>query len=792
MNDVFGQARFPRPGRSRVAVTADAWSPDVEEAARKTRERHQEGLAGRERLAGAPFGVALLLAAAALALLLDDPRQLGLLEGLAFLAAFTVAARIEFQTGAGYAVPTQLVVVPMLFALPGWAVPVIVGLGYVLARSLETSRPALGPERVVGEFANAWYTVAPVLVLVLTDTERIALEHWPVYVAALAAQLLLDALTAALRAGLAFGAHPLELLRELRFAQRLDLVLAPLGLLAALAAEDAPFTWLLVLPLIALFAIFGQERTTLIDNQLELARAYRGTALLLGEVVESDDEYTGRHSRGVGALALDVADHLGLDDSLRRDIEFGGLLHDVGKIALPKEVINKPGALDADEWELMKTHTVEGQRMLQRIGGVLDEVGRIVRASHESWDGSGYPDGLAGERIPLPARIISCCDAFSAITTDRSYRRARSTEEAITELRKCAGTQFDPVVVQAVIDVLASRDPTLDTTPAGLSDRTLDRLAAELERTPTVVGPGGADRAVFGPQFRTLIDALDDGILVHDGTGRPQVCNPRAELVLGLRSGELENALGEGGGLTLLDEDCRPLDPDAHPWRVALATGAPCGPWTIGFDRHRGDVTWAVVSARPLRQRRAAPHAVVTSLTDVTARRRLERELRELVDRDPLTGLASRRRFEEDLARQVERSRRYGEHAMLLLLDLDGFKVVNDTHGQAAGDAVLAEVARTLRGCFRSSDVLGRIGGDEFAAILPHTSPMEGTDVVLKVAAALGAMRIEADGSEVGASASIGFATIDAATTDPASVLDRADRSMYDAKRARRGRRAAR
>ena len=126
-----------------------------------------------------------------------------------------------------------------------------------------------------------------------------------------------------------------------------------------------------------------------------------------------------------------VADQLGVDDETRRAAEFGALLHDVGKVAIPNEIINKPGPLDDDEWAIMKTHTVEGQRMLERVGGLLARVGVVVRASHERYDGGGYPDGLAGEAIPLAARIVSACDAYNAMTTDRSYRKALSLEVAV-------------------------------------------------------------------------------------------------------------------------------------------------------------------------------------------------------------------------------------------------------------------------------------------------------------------------------------------------------------------------
>src|SRR5439155_21437831 len=136
--------------------------------------------------------------------------------------------------------------------------------------------------------------------------------------------------------------------------------------------------------------------------------------------------------------------------------EFLALLHAVGKFKIPGEINNKPEKLDADVWALMQTHTIEGERLLSQVGGLLGHVGRIVRCCHEDWDGTGYPDGLVGEETPLVARIVRCCDAFSAMTTDRSYRKARPVNEAVAELRRCAGTDFDPAVVDALADIVSA------------------------------------------------------------------------------------------------------------------------------------------------------------------------------------------------------------------------------------------------------------------------------------------------------------------------------------------------
>ena len=131
-------------------------------------------------------------------------------------------------------------------------------------------------------------------------------------------------------------------------------------------------------------------------------------------------------------------------------------------MTIPKAIINKAGPLNDEEWAVIKTHTIEGQRILDEVGGLMCSIGTIVRSAHERWDGDGYPDGLAGEAIPIESRIIFCSDAFNAMTTDRSYRAARSQDAAIAELIENSGTQFDPAVVKALIQVVqpAGTEPT--------------------------------------------------------------------------------------------------------------------------------------------------------------------------------------------------------------------------------------------------------------------------------------------------------------------------------------------
>ncbi len=417
-------------------------------------ERQGRRAAFREALVETSFAVAFLVTAAALPIVFGAAApDAGL--AIALIVAWALVSRVEFDVGAGFTIPTQILFVPVLFLLdPAWA-PGIVAAGLMVARLKDVVRDRNPFRQLLVAVGNAWYAVGPALVLSLGNVDSPAWDQWPLYVLALASQFVGDTIIGAAREWLVLGVKPRLYLRMVGLLFLVDVLLTPVGFMAAVVAQDAPLAFLLVLPLAGLLRVFARERAARIDQAIELSAAYRGTAFLLGEVIVADDEYTGEHSYGVIALSLEIADELGLDEDDRRLVEFGALLHDVGKIAVPKSIVNKPGPLDDDEWEVMRQHTIAGQRMLDKVGGSMTDVGQIVRASHERWDGKGYPDGTAGEAVPLPARIVSVADTFHAITTTRPYRRAQTPEAAIKELRDCAGTQFDPEVVDALVRVLA-------------------------------------------------------------------------------------------------------------------------------------------------------------------------------------------------------------------------------------------------------------------------------------------------------------------------------------------------
>ena len=415
--------------------------------------RRPERLLAREQLADGAFALGFLVCAVALAWLAPADRHLDVGLAVALVAAYALVARAEFPAGAGFAVPTQVILVPMLLLLPTPTVPLLVALALIITTLIDALRGRVARDRALLSVADAWFALAPAAVLIVCGAQTPDWSDWPVYVGALVAMVALDSVVYVARVWACLGEDPRTVLGELKMAHRVDALLFPVGLLAAFAAVDQPYAVLLVVPLAGLFTIFAGERTARVEQAIELSGAYRGTALLLGDVIEADDAYTGQHTQDVVELTVAVADRLGVDHETRLAAEFGALLHDVGKVAIPNEIINKPGPLDDEEWAIMKTHTIEGQRMLETVGGMLSKVGVVVRASHERYDGGGYPDGLAGEQIPLAARIVSACDAFNAMTTDRSYRKAMSHEVAVAELRNNADTQFDPDVVETLVAV---------------------------------------------------------------------------------------------------------------------------------------------------------------------------------------------------------------------------------------------------------------------------------------------------------------------------------------------------
>jgi putative nucleotidyltransferase with HDIG domain len=204
----------------------------------------------------------------------------------------------------------------------------------------------------------------------------------------------------------------------------------------------------------AINANLEEANRELAESRDRVHRTHLATITALSRSMEAKDDYTGGHTERVAQIAVALAKRLGFAGEELEAIEVGAVLHDIGKIGIPERILQKRGPLDPAEWEQMRKHPVISEYILSAVD-LHPLVRQIVRSSHERIDGSGYPDGLVAEQIPLAARIVFVADAFDALTSDRPYRSARTTEQALQEIRAHAGSQFCPTVVGMLEEVLA-------------------------------------------------------------------------------------------------------------------------------------------------------------------------------------------------------------------------------------------------------------------------------------------------------------------------------------------------
>jgi len=427
--------------------------PEAQELVEAARARAEQGSAGRVARARASVALLVLAGVTAFAFLPSD-RSLSWTLLAMLVVGYALASRVQYEVGAGVAVATELLLIPMLFLLPAPLVPAAVAGAITLAQGPDLIRGRISVDSFFAAFGSAGFVFAPAVLMLALGEPDASPRHWALLPLILLAQFAGDLVWTSTCEWLALGMSPRRIAQPMLTVFVVDALLAPLALTVAFAAQHAHVAALFPLSGLLLIHRFARDRSAAITGSIELGHAYRGTAFLLGDVIEADDYETGTHSRAVAPLTIAVATTLGLGRRDLRIAELVALLHDVGKIRIPNEIIHKPGPLSPDERRIVERHTIDGEQMLGTVGGLLAEVGRLVRSCHERWDGTGYPDGLAGEDIPLISRIVYCCDALHAMTSDRPYREALTVAAALGELERCSGTQFDPEVVEAVVSVL--------------------------------------------------------------------------------------------------------------------------------------------------------------------------------------------------------------------------------------------------------------------------------------------------------------------------------------------------
>ena len=559
--------------------------------------------------------------------------------------------------------------------------------------------------------------------------------------------------------------------------------------------------------LVAALAGISEERN-------RAAEAYGAVVRSLAVALSARDGYTGEHSDTVRELSVAVGRAIGLDGTSLAEVEAGALLHDVGKIGIPDSILNKPGPLDEAEWQLMREHPIIGERILLPLPG-LGRVARAVRHEHERWDGSGYPDGIAGEAIPLASRIVLACDAFNALVSDRPYRSALPVSDAVAELERCAGTQFDPAVIDVLLGCIgadgtvaaAEADGDLsDLLAPPESDGDARRLERELHALITI-----ASAVAAVEELDDLVELAADEARVSVGADTLSVSRWEADtrvLRVIVNTGELAEweerrpadetyRLDHDDALRVLLVEGKSYttsrdDPDAFVAEAALLRDVgkhSCVAVPIMLGGSAWGELWAargeglpVFGSRDVRflETIAGQVAAAVGRTELYAR------MADLAFKDPLTGVGNRRALEEQLELCAREARESGGDVALLLADLDNLKDLNDALGHARGDEALAAVAAALTaeadGHLGAGRTVYRLGGDEFCLLFAGGSAEDAHAAGERVIATLARRRAPT------ISASFGIASVGLGAGRPADLLRAADHALYVAKRTGRNR----
>jgi len=460
---------------------------------KRTRQLRTRELSDRESLVWGLQAAAFLAVAIAIGLLLPWNRDTDLLSLTALVCLVTLFTCIEFEVGTGSATPAQLAFLPLLFLAPLPLVPLLVALGLLLEKLPCVLLGRIHVTRWLWALSDAWFAVGPVLVLAALAPGEPRLELAWVYALAFAAQVATGTASAVLGQTLT-GDTWRDSTRSVLAAQVVDALLTPAGLALAWATVALGPAGLLVLfPLGLVLAWISQLHNrywhaVAVDERRRWSRAVadqRRSQLAYRRVC--DVPFAGEHWRCVLELAPTVAAELGQSARFCRELAFVARVHDLGKRQLPLDILLAPRALGPEEWALVQTHPLKGESMLNSLGARIDatraklgeaskalapissdayrRAATIVHSTHERWDGSGYPDGLRGRQIPLAARIITCCDAYSAMTVPRPYRAAISKEVALEEIRGAAGNQLDPEVCEAFERVFGAQGPAVGWVP---------------------------------------------------------------------------------------------------------------------------------------------------------------------------------------------------------------------------------------------------------------------------------------------------------------------------------------
>jgi diguanylate cyclase (GGDEF)-like protein/putative nucleotidyltransferase with HDIG domain len=550
----------------------------------------------------------------------------------------------------------------------------------------------------------------------------------------------------------------------------------------------------------------------------EMAELHLRTIEALAIAIDAKDEVTHDHVRRVQIYSTGLARLFGLSDGEIEALKAGALLHDIGKLAVPDYILNKPGHLTPAEFEKMKVHTIVGAEILERVGFPYP-VAPVVRHHHERWDGRGYPDGLRADQIPITARILTVADCFDAVREDRQYRKAMTQEEAIRFLREGGGTVFDPSVVGVFLD-------HLDEFEAEIRGQGVDRTFAEPQMEKGILMPPqlntgpkvyehirSAHRevvALYGiaETIGTSLD-LRDTFAVFSSRLLDIVSYTTCVLYLQRHDTlEVEIAHVSGRDMERFKGKKMPSGAGLSGWVIANRHPMHnCDP-RLDLDAMQMDAaeSYKVATVVPLIKDGSALGALALYSADLTSYDADHLRLIEAVAKlasdaianavhhektetsaltDMLTGLPNARALRYKFEEAADRARRHKDSFSVVMMDLDGFKAINDQLGHQAGDHLLRDVARVLLAQLRSSDFVTRYAGDEFVAVL-NIGPEEVHELIRRLQRAVDKHEFPIDGNALYIGLSVGWASFGRDGESLDELLLAADRSMYSDKAKRK------
>ena len=549
----------------------------------------------------------------------------------------------------------------------------------------------------------------------------------------------------------------------------------------------------------------------------EIAALHLRTIEALALAIEAKDETTHEHLQRVQVYAVELGKKAGLDAGGLQALHAASILHDIGKLAVPEHIISKPGKLTPEEFEKMKIHPMVGAEILARVQFPYPVV-PIVRAHHERWDGTGYPDGLEGERIPIGARVLALVDCFDALASDRQYRRALPLEEALKAVEAEAGVSFDPALVRLLVENCREWEKL-----AWATDSAANRLSKYVRvtngRAPAAGLQQGTDQqqpeflssiAAARQEAQTLYELTQDlgnSLNLHETLSvldcRLQRLIPYDAITVYVqREGKLFPEYVKGENFRLFSSLEIPVGQGLSGW--VAETGKPI---LNGNPSVEPGYLNDPAKFSNLRSALAVPLENAVGVIGVLALYRLGKDaftrdhLRVLLAINPkisltienalkfrqaaisattdaLTSLPNARSLFLHLDAELSRACRTGEPLAVLVCDLDGFKQVNDRFGHLEGNRVLKLVAAGLRECCREYDYVARMGGDEFVLVLPGLRPADlaaKQQTLEKVAVGAG---LSVCGQRL-LNISIGAAFSPEHGQDAEGLLAEADRRMY-------------